>query len=200
MAGITKQTDRVQIDNFGKQGIALFDDVEIQIKQLLEETAMVAYKGANALEFKTKCVGNAVDFGNKCVQNMTMMSEVITSAVTFIASNLGGANITLDPPTKAFDPPAIDADTSVESATDGPLRDLARSTGTIYDAIQTSFGQNLTNFRNLGATGWIGPEYDEALSQVEELTRMIMESTDQSRTTMTNDINNQLTALGFAAA
>jgi len=196
---ITKQTDRVQIQAYGTQGIQVFDQIEAVLVELIAETATVAYRGANAFEFKTKCTTNAVDFGNTCVHNMQRMSEVVTNAVTFIATNLGGASITLEPPVKSFSPPPIDGDTSVESATDGPLRDLSARTTSIYDQITTLFGQNLTAFQNLGADGWVGPEYDQALQELTALTGNINDAIDNSRSVMVSDITNQLTALGFAA-
>jgi len=197
---ITKQTDRAQIQNYSNTGISLFNQIEAGLLNLVGETAVVAYKGANALAFKTKCTSNAVEFANTCSQNMQQMSDIITQACTFIASALGGAVITLDPPTMVVDLPAIDADTSVESATDGPLRDLAMSTGRIYDAVEQSFAANLQAFTSLGATGWVGPEYDDALGQIQSLTTAINASIANSRSVMVADINNQLTALGFAAA
>lgn len=197
---ITKQTDRVQIRAYATQGITAFDEIEIIIGDLLNETATVAYKGQNAFAFKSKCTTNAVTFGNTCVANMREMNAAITEAVTFIATNLGGELITLDPPEKTFNAPPIDADTSVESATDGPLRELKQSTTKIYNRVDELFLANQTAFENLGSGGgWVGPEYDQALEQIRTLTRNVNEAVETSRSTMVTDITSQLTALGFAA-
>lgn len=196
--GITKQTDRVQIVAYGRQGVELFDQIEILLDGLIDETAGVAYRGANALEFKTKCTGNVVDFSSVCTKNMQAMAAAVTEAATFIATRLGGDPISLEPPAMAPKMPPIDADTSVESATDEPLRQLAANTTSTYNQIEQAFDANLLAFQNLGTTGWIGPEYDGALTEVMGLTKSTRGAIDNSRSVMRADIENQLTALGFS--
>lgn len=193
----TKQTDRAQIEAFGDQGIELFDQIEVEMKALVEEAANVAYRGANALEFKTKCATNAVEFAGECTKVMKAISAVVTENTTYIATALGGDAINLDPPTIQVEMPSIDADTSVESAESGPLVALRTAVQTRCNAVEQAFSENLTNLTNLGTDGWIGPEYDETLSEVSRLTTSIVESVSQSRTVMMTDITNQLQALGM---
>jgi hypothetical protein len=192
-----KQTDRAQIQQFGTEGIALFNEIEVQLKALVEETATVNYRGQNALDFKTKCTQNAVDFAEYCTRGMQQMSESITEATTYIASALGGAPITLEPPTVIIQMPSIEADTSVETAEDGPLRQLSTNVKSICDQVEAKFTENQSNLQALGSDGWVGPEYDEALSEVTTLTTSMVEVVDNTRTVMMQDIENQLQALGM---
>lgn len=192
-----KQTDRAQIENFASQGIAIFNQIEAQLMTLVEQTATVHYRGANALEFKTKCTSNAVEFANYCTTNMQQMSQVMTEATTFIATALGGAGITLEPPTAVVQMPAIDADTSVEAAEDGPLNDLRASATTIYGQIDSLFSDNLSNLQALGNSGWIGPEFDAAQGSMASLTAMVLDGSANSRSVMEADISNQLSALAM---
>ena len=192
-----KQTDREQISDFGDKGIALFDAIETELKSLVEETAEVAYRGANALEFKTKCSTNAVEFAGQCTKIMQEISAVVTDNTTFIATALGGQPISLEAPVIAIEMPRIDADTSVESADSGPLEALRESTKARFDQVETNFGENLDNLTALGADGWIGPEYDECLVEVTRLTASIVETIGDSGTVMMTDITNQLQALGM---
>lgn len=192
-----KQTDRVQIQKFGTEGVALFDEIEVQLKALVDETATVNYRGQNALDFKTKCTQNAVDFAAYATQSMQQMSDSITDATTYIASALGGAPISLEPPTVIIQMPSIDADTSVETAEDGPLIALRDNVKTICDQIEANFTQNKANLQALGSDGWVGPEYDEAVVEVNGLTESMVEVVDNTRTVMMQDINSQLAALGF---
>ncbi len=192
-----KQTDRVQIQKFGTDGVALFNEIEVLFKGMVDETATVNYAGQNALDFKTKCTQNAVDFAQYCTTGMQQMAASITEATTYIASALGGAPIDLEPPTIAIEMPSIDADTSVETAEDGPLVSLRDAVKSICDQVEAKFEQNQTNLANLGADGWVGPEYDEALSEVTTLTTNIVEAVTNTRTVMMTDIDNQLQALGM---
>lgn len=193
----TKQTDRALIEQFGDQGIELFNQIESHLKGLVLQMAEVAYKGRNALEFKTKCTQSAVDFSNQCSQSMQQMSQVITDNTTYIATALGGNAINLEPPSIVVEMPKIDADTSVEMAESGPLTDLRASIQANCDQIEQAFNQNLDNLQALGAEGWIGPEYDDALSSVTSLTASIVDDIANSRTVMMSDVTSQLQALGM---
>lgn len=193
----TKQTDRVLIQQFGDQGIQLFNQIEETLKALVIQTAEVAYKGENALAFKTKCTQSAVEFSNQCSQSMQQMSQVVTDNTTFIATALGGTAITLEPPSIVVEMPKVDADTSVEMAESGPLVDLRSAIQVACDSIEQSFNENLDNLNALGAEGWIGPEYDETLGAVTNLTSSIVDDVANSRTVMMSDVTNQLQALGM---
>lgn len=192
-----KQTDRAQIQQFGVRGTEIFDQVEGLFNTLVEQAAGVAYRGANALSFKTKCTQNAVDFGNSCTTSMQQIAAAVSEQTSYIAQNLGGAAIDLEPPTLTITTPPIEADTSVESADSEPLRALSDSVTSTCDTIKELFNENLTNLQALGADGWIGPEYDEALSQVTTITTSVVENVDNTKTVMVGDINNQLDALGM---
>lgn len=193
----TKQTDRVLIKKFGEDGIQLFDEIEAQLKELVIEAAEVPYRGANALEFKTKCATNAVNFAGQCSRIMQAISAVVTENTTYIAQALGGEAITLEPPTIAVEMPSIDADTSVEMAESAPLVTLRGSVQSRCDAVEAAFNENLSNLQALGNEGWIGPEYDETLGEVSRLTTNIVEEVHQTRTVMMTDITQQLQALGM---
>jgi hypothetical protein len=194
-----KQTDRVQIESFGTRGRELFDQIEGQLKTLVINVAGVNYEGANAFEFKTACTNYTVDFANVCNSNMQNISQTITNATSYIAQALGGQPISLDPPTVAVESPAINADTSVETAEDGPLLTLRDTVTTNFNAIESCFNENLSNFQSLGVDGWIGPEYDAALDDVTLITTKASEEVTAARTTIANAINAQLQALGMGA-
>ena len=192
-----KQTDRVQITQYGERGVEIFNQIEGLLRALIDETATVNYRGANALDFKTKCTNHAVDFGNVCTQSMQQMSTAISEATTQIATALGGSPINLDPPTVTLQLPGIDADTSVETAEDAPLLALRDTVQSTCDQIAGLFEENLTNLQALGQDGWIGPEYDEALSQVSALTTTVTDDVTNTRTAISGDITGQLDALGM---
>lgn len=193
-----KQTDRAQIVAFGDRGREIFDQIEIQLRNLVTNVADVNYRGRNAFEFKTACVNYSVDFSNTCTTNMQMISSSITNATTYIATALGGDSINLEPPTVMIEAPAVSADTSVESAEDGPLITLRGTVEASFNEIDRLFSENLTNFQGLGNDGWIGPEYDAALDDVTRITLKANEEIGASRTTIVNAINAQLQALGMA--
>lgn len=193
----TKQTDRSQIERFGRDGVELFNQIESLLKGLVAEMAGVNYRGQNALDFKTKCTQHAVDFSRSCSTSMQRMSEAISEATSFIATALGGSPISLEAPVMNVDLPNIDADVSVESAEAGPLISLRESVKSTCDQIESSFTQNLSNLQALGVDGWIGPEYDSALDQVVTLTNSVIEDVHNSRTVMMGDITGQLQVLGM---
>lgn len=192
-----KQTDRVQIVNFGEQGKQLFDEIELQLKNLVTNVADVHYRGQNAFEFKTACVNYSVDFANTCTVNMQQISTTITNAATYIATALGGDSINLDPPTVLVEAPAVSADTSVEAAEDGPLITLRGTVEASFNEVDRLFNDNLSNFQALGADGWIGPEYDSALDDVTTITMKASEEIAASRQIIVGAINGQLQALGM---
>jgi hypothetical protein len=182
---------------FAQDGKDLFDQIEADLKDLVVQTAEVAYKGQNALTFKTTCTQAAVDFANGCSQTMTQISDVITEQTTHIATALGGDPIYLEPPTLQVEMPKIDADTSVEMADSQPLTNLRSSIQQSFDAIENAFQDNLVNLINLGQEGWIGPEYDDTLSQVTTLTNAAIEDVNTSKASMMGDITTQLQSLGM---
>jgi hypothetical protein len=192
-----KQTDRAKIQGFGQLGIEIFNEIEGLLNSLVTETAGVAYRGANAFAFKTKCTNNAVDFGNNCSTSMQQIATAISEQTSIIAQNLGGAPIELQPPTVTITAPAIDADTSVESADSGPLRSLSDSVKTTCDQVKGLFEENLANLQSLGTDGWVGPEYDDALKQVTTITESVVENVESTKTVMVGDITDQLDALGM---
>jgi hypothetical protein len=192
-----KQTDRAQIAQFGERGIEIFNQIEALLNALIDQTATVHYRGANALEFKTKCTNHAVEFGNRCSQSMQQISSAISEQTSFIATNLGGSPITLDPPAVTLALPHIDADTSVEAAEDAPLLALRDAVESTCGQISALFEENLANLQALGQDGWIGPEYDEALGQVTAVTTSVIDDVTTTRTVISGDITSQLDALGM---
>ncbi len=195
---VVKQTDRAQIKAFETQGIEIFNQIELKLKDLVEQTATAEYQGQNALDFKTKCTNNAVEFANFCTTQMQAMSEAISQATSGIAQALGGAAITLEPPSVLVEQPTISNDTSVESANDESLNALKTGVTATYNEIRTQFQQNLTNLQNLGSNGgWIGPEFDQAATQVNTITNNAIEGVDNSQQVMESDISGQLAALGM---
>lgn len=195
---VVKQTDRAQIKDFEGKGTEIFNQIEVKLKDLVNETATCAYQGQNAFDFKTKCTNNSVDFANFCTNQMQQMSQAISAATSGIAQALGGAAITLEPPTVLVEQPTISNDVSVESADDSSLNALKSSVTSIYNEVRTQFNQNLTNMQNLGSNGgWLGPEFDQALADVTTITNNAIEGVDNSQQVMEGDITGQLSALGM---
>ena len=203
----TKTTDRSRLMAFEQQGIDIFNQVEDLLQRLITDAAEVEYTGANAYEFKSKCVGYAVDFANTTSTNMGKMADAISSATTFIATNLGGDAINLEPPTVVFAEPPIPADTSVESAEDGPLLELRSNVEAKLSSIEQLFTDNLANLEALaerqpsGAgiplAGWEGPEYDATVTEVRAYNTVIQTELDTARTNISTAITEQLQALGM---
>ncbi len=194
---VVKQTDRSQIERFGREGIAIFDQIEANLRGLVTEMAEVAYRGQNALEAKTRWTQSAVDFAEQCTLAMQQMAEVVSTNTTYIATNLGGQPIDLEAPAVVIELPKIDADTSVESADSGPLVTLRGSITSICGQVDDGFNENLSNLVLLGSDGWVGPEYDDTLDQVTRVTQSISQTIEESKTVMVSDITNQLQALGM---
>ena len=192
---VEKRTDRIQIQNFASRGVEIFDNVERHLQSLVEKAATVNYRGPNALSFKTACVNHAVAFADSTSNTMSQMNNVVQSNTTFIATALGGQNISLDPPTVKIDPPAIDPDESVEAAEDTALRQLHQDIKVIFSSIIALFDENLANFNRLGIDGWWGPEYDNANVALTRLTNDAVETCNQSRTAMMNDVQTQIDIL-----
>lgn len=194
-----KQTDTERIMAYGRTGVELFDQIELKLKSLVDETAEVLYNGMRARDFKTTCTDNAVTFSESCTKNMGEMSEVIRSASSYISTNLGGQEITLEPPTVMINMPEIIVDESIETADSGVLNGLMSSCNSIYGEIDGLYQENLTAFTNLGVEdAWIGPEYDDALTQVTALTKSMQDGIEESRTIMETAIKNQLSDLGMS--
>lgn len=193
----TKQTNQAQIEQFGMRGVEIFNDVEVLLNSAVNETAAVAYRGENAVAFKTKCTTHAVDFGNRCTSAMQQIATSISEATSYIAQNLGGSPISLEPPSVNIEMPSIETDTSVQSADSGPLRELANSVQATFSKMADLFDENLSNLQALGSDGWIGPEYDEAFDQVSTITSTVLEDIENTKSVMVTDINDQLEALGM---
>ncbi len=192
---VEKRTDRQQILTYARAGVEIFNGLEAQIIRLVDNTAAVNYRGANAVQFKTKCTNAAVDFGNETQQRMTQMSNVVQEATTFIATALGGQRITLEPPTIAVVMPAIDTDESVEAAEDNALVQLRTDVSASFNEMVRLFEENLTNFNSLGVDGWWGPEYDEAQVSLNQLTRGAIDACQQAEAAITTDITTQVEVL-----
>lgn len=192
-----KQTNRDLIKQFAQNGKDLFDQIELDLKSLVVQTAEVAYTGQNALTFKTNCTKAAVDFSVSCSQTMTQISDVVSEQTSHIATALGGDAIHLEPPTLQIEMPKIDADTSVEMADSKPLTGLRTSIERSFNEIENAFQDNLNNLVTLGQEGWIGPEYDETLSQVSSLTNAAVIEVGEAKTKMAGDISTQLESLGM---
>ena len=192
---VIKRTDRVQIQNYAQSGVELFDQIETQLLILVEHTATVNYFGPNAHTFKTACATNAVDFAEATSRTMFRMSYLIEDATSFIAEALGGQRITLEPPSVSVALPTINADEGFEQAESEALHHLRQQVDGLYATIVSLFDQNLKNFDRLGTDGWLGPEYDEARLAMGQLTTLAVDRCDQSRTTMTTTIQQQIDAL-----
>jgi hypothetical protein len=192
---VEKRTDRVQIQAYGSKGVEIFNQVELQLGKLVEQTAAVNYRGRNAVQFKTKVTTAAVDFGNEIQSRMVQMSEVVQGATTFIATALGGQAISLEPPIVTITMPPIDADESVEAAEDTALQQLRTDVDTTFNQISELFGRNLSNFNDLGVDGWWGPEYDEANLSLSQLTASAIDACEQARAAIATDITNQIDVL-----
>ena len=195
MLMVEKRTDRVQIQNYANRGVDIFDQIESSLQSLVEQTANVNYRGPNALLFKTQCTTNAIDFAQATSQTMEHMSNAIQNATNFIATTLGGNPITLEPPSLGVAMPVISADESVEAADDTALLQLRDQVNVLYSEIVACFEENLGNLERLGVDGWWGPEYDDALTNVQRLTTLAVDRCDQSRNNMATTIQTQVDLL-----
>ena len=192
---VEKRTDRVQIQNFASRGVELFDQIEVSLQSLVEQTANVNYRGPNAHRFKTQCASGAVDFAEATSQTMRQMSDLVESATSFIARALGGQPISLEPPSVSVRMPAISADESVEAAEDTALLQLRQEVDVLYSDVVEHFEENLSNLEALGVDGWWGPEYDDALVSMRQLTSGAVERCEASRSNMTAAIQTQVDML-----
>ena len=195
---VVKQTKRDEIDAYGRRGIEIFNEVELKLNELVSETAEVLYNGMRARDFKTTCTQNAVDFGVACGDNMESMAEVISAASSYIATNLGGDPIDLEPPTVVVAMPDIKVDESIETADDGVLTGLKDNCTKVYARVTELYDEHLNEFTRLGdEESWVGPEYDSALADVVSLTNTMRTGIEESQTTMTGAIEKQLADLGM---
>lgn len=192
---VEKRTDRIQIQSYANRGVEAFDNIEVSLQSLVEQTANVNYRGPNARAFKTQCATAALDFADATNRTMQRMSEVVENATTFIATALGGQAISLEPPNVNIQMPVISADESVEAAEDTALLQLRQEVDGMYSRIVSLFEENLENLRSLGIDGWWGPEYDDALANMSRLTARAVDRCEQSRMRITTYIEQQVTAL-----
>ena len=192
---VEKRTDRVQILEFARQGVEIFNNVEQNLQMLVEKVATVNYRGPNARAFKTSCVRLATGFAESTSRTMTQMSNVVEVNTTYIAKALGGEAISLEPPNVAINPPSIDTDESVEAAEDTALSQLRQDIDNIYTTIVSLFEENLANLTKLGVDGWWGPEYDETHDGLTRLTGTVVDACNQSRSGMMKDIQSQIDLL-----
>lgn len=178
---VEKRTDRVQIQNYAPRGVELFDQIEVSLQSLVEQTANVSYRGPNARMFKTQCATNAVEFAEATNQTMVEMSGLVENATSFVATALGGQPIGLEPPSVSVRTPVISADESVEAAEDTALLQLRQEVDVLYSDVVSSFEDNLSNLEALDVDVWWGPEYDEALASMRRLTGVAVDRCDASR-------------------
>lgn len=192
---VEKRTDRVQIQNYAGRGVELFDRIEVSLQSLVEQTANVNYRGPNARMFKTQCASNAVDLAEGTNQTMVQMSDLVEGATSFIATALGGQAIDLEPPSVSVLMPVISADESVEAAEDTALLQLRQDVDVLYSEVVSLFEENLSNFEALGVDGWWGPEYDDALGSMRQLTSVAVDRCEASQSNMTTAIQQQVDML-----
>jgi len=195
---VKKQTRRADIEAYGDRGIEIFDEIEAKLRELIEEAATVEYNGMRARNFKETCADNAVEFGSVCSTNLQQMAEAVKMASSFIAQNLGGQEVRLEPPTVKITRPAIIVDEEIETADSSILTTLQTNCNRIYRDIDGLYNDHLDAFTSLGTTeAWIGPEYDDALGQIGKLTRVASGSVEESRKMMDEAIANQMTDLNM---
>lgn len=193
---VEKRTDREQIQTYANQGVEIFQEIAVQLQSLTERVANVNYRGANARAFKTQCATDAVEFAGAITQTMGSMFDVVEGATSFIATALGGQQITLgERPNVTVAMPVISADESVEAAEDTALHQLRQDTDSIYTEIVSKFQENLSNLDTLGVDGWWGPEYDDARNAMGSLTNTAIDRCEQSRANMTSNIQTQIDIL-----
>ena len=192
---VEKRTDRIQIQNFANLGIDIFTKVQVNLQTLVEQVGTVNYRGPNAHSFKRSCVTLAVHFAEQTTTTMTSMSTVIEANTSFIATALGGQPIQIMPPTVAITPPEISGDESVEAAEDTALRNLSEEVEKVFNIIVALFEENLANLKNLGIDGWWGPEYDDTLQSMTQLTGSAVEHCTTSRTDINSAIQTQIDRL-----
>jgi len=196
---VVKQTKMDEIEAYGGRGIGYFDDIEAQLKDLIDGTVEVIYNGLRARDFKSTCVQNAIDFNTTASTNMQQMATVVKSASEFIATNLGGRTLDLEPPEiKTLDMPDLNVDDTIETADDTVLKDLQLRCNTVYDAVATLFDTHMRDFDDLGASeAWMGPEYDNAQADLHDLTAKMHTGIEESRGIMEQAITTQLADLNM---
>lgn len=195
---VKKQTRRSDIEAYGIRGIEIFDQIEIKVKELVEEAASVEYNGGRARDFKETCAGNAVEFGVAVSSNMQNMAEAISGASSFIAQNLGGQPIDLEPPTVVISMPQIVVDEELETADSSILTTLQDNCNRIYGEVSSLYDDHLSDFTNLGNTeAWVGPEYEDALGQIQKLTDTAKAGVEESRNMMSEAITSQMADLNM---
>lgn len=192
-----RQTDREQIHQFAIRGAAIFDQVEQLMNQLVQFGAELPYRGGNAMMVKTRLVQECLSMAHGVFDSMRHIDTVIVEASSYIAYSLGGSPISLEPPTTPVQMPLFSVDTTVESASAGPLIEMVRTVRHTVDEVVELLSDLQSSFVELGAEGWIGPEYDDSLSQVLNVTSSAIDDMITSGAEINRIMRAQTEALGM---
>lgn len=192
-----KQTVRSLITNYGAQGKELFDKIETELRETADECAEVDYLGPNSDKFKQDCVSFAEEFAEECTRLMTRMTDAINANASFIAQNLGGARIELEPPSTEIVAPPYEKYDRVERINGEIIRGMRDSVSGRLDTIIGFFNDNEANFKALGSEGWIGVEYDEARDALMRITGDVIKVCTSTQKALVNRVDDQLRALNL---
>lgn len=192
-----RQISSSEIQAYGADAIATFALIDESLGGLISCCAEVNYHGANALAFKSRLVDLAFDLSRTVADAMEQMGGAMADASSTIATALGGNALDISAGRAPFEMPRIEAETAVESVTSEPLLELRSVISDHHAVVDTLLIEHLNSLQGLGATGWIGPEFDDAMESIGRLTMATSGAVLQSRRSMLDALDHQLSALGL---
>lgn len=193
-----KQTDTKMIRAYGLFGKEKFDEIEALLVDLGERCAQCDYEGEKSTQFKKDCV----EFANSFAIASTDVMKAITAAINFdagfITNELGGSAVDLEAPKEPVVAPAIPPYGGKERINGDDIVLVRDESLSMLDKVSAAFTDNLDEFIKLGKDGWIGTEYDEARAKVNKLTNEAVGVCNETKTGLTNRVNQQLQTLGLS--
>lgn len=189
------QVKRDLVFAYGRDTEGIMLDVSRRLRDLTDAAAAADYSGQNAQEFKNQVVEHIETFNGECASAAKQLVTVVADQTTRIAQALGGQPLTIEAPVMTIDPPAIVVDLDTERADIASLNSLAAAIGTLCGQVEELWGEHKSRFDALGNEGWMGPEYDDASTQVNSLTTNILAAIETSKSAMTTTVDRQIAVL-----
>jgi uncharacterized protein YukE len=176
------------IHRYAKEAQQYFDEMQSELRRIVDSVAEVDYHGVNAFEFKSAISDLAVEFASKFTKDMAIISGAVRDVTTNIVKSLGGQPVVISVEGKPMIRPTIKREEFFQVDTSA-LEQLGPVVKGQFEALTNSLSRHLKALEN---TDWQGNAKRQVVATVRDYTQKMNLNAEECSATIRQMISSQV--------
>lgn len=170
------------------------DGITNGLNDLCRSITNVDYGGRNAFKFKSDSSTLANNLSTQIFEAISGLGRSVAQATSDLSGSLGGSAITINLQNNTITPADAGADSAEGAASVSGLQTLSSQVETAFATINTGIGK-VADMPPNSRNGWMGDRRIATETVVTDFVQMATKSCEKTKTTLTEYIQSQITAI-----